>query len=46
MNTCDNCNNDYDEEDEGATEHHCSMCYAMLKAEELYDERERNKWQG
>lgn len=46
MNTCDNCLHDYDEEDEGATEHHCPVCDEILRDEELCDERERNKWQG
>lgn len=46
MNQCDNCNNDYWDDDEGATEHHCTICTAQLRAEESYDEQDRDRWQG
>jgi hypothetical protein len=46
MSTCDNCCNDYWDDDEGATATHCTVCHAQLRAEEDYDERIRNQWQG
>jgi hypothetical protein len=46
MSQCDNCCNDYWDDDEGATDTHCTVCHAQLRAEEDYDERIRNQWQG
>jgi hypothetical protein len=46
MEYCDECGDPFEEDVDGASERHCGVCTRQLRAEEDYDERIRNQWQG
>lgn len=43
---CEECGEPIDVDDDEATEAYCGYCTRQLRAEESYDERQRNRWQG